>query len=101
MTPEQQARELLRADAEAFANDAMINHWQVRVRAEQTNKTPFGQITTVKDCYEYGFLAGHAAGVQAERERIWAEIQSKLEMCADSWRIGELDLERIIFGEQP
>lgn len=59
------------------------------------------------------FLAGHAAGVQenliiskseiiqAERERIWAEIQSKLEMCADSWRIGELDLERIIFGEQP
>lgn len=59
------------------------------------------------------WLAGHAAGVQenliiskseiiqAERGRIWAEIQSKLEMCADSWRIGELDLERIIFGEQP
>jgi hypothetical protein len=44
--------------AEEFADEALAFHWQVRVKAEQENRAPFGQITTVKDCYVHGFLAG-------------------------------------------
>lgn len=55
-TIEQRARE--------WAEDAFVFHWQARVKAEQENKAPFGQLTTVKTCYEYGYSEGIREGLR-------------------------------------
>ena len=44
--------------AREFTEDAFVNHWQRRVKAEQDNTAPFGQLTRVHDCYKHGFIAG-------------------------------------------
>lgn len=51
--------------AEEYAEGALVSHWGRRVKAEQENTAPFGQITTVKDCYVHGFLAA----IEWERKR--------------------------------
>ncbi len=65
--------------AKEFAEDAMVLHWQPRVKAERENRAPFGQITTVKDCYAHGFLAGDAYGYARGFERCKAQSLKILE----------------------
>lgn len=75
MTDEQKARE--------FAENAIVLHWQRRVKAEKENRALYGQITTVKDCYEYGFLAGMEAGRASLKRELLAvgyhQLRKKLE----------------------
>lgn len=41
-----------------FLEDALEFHWCRRVKTKKENKAPLGQFTTVRHCYEHGFLSG-------------------------------------------
>lgn len=86
MTPQQQAAEIAkqwRIDGIKAIGEPYID-FPSDVRRDLTHRL------------EQVFLIGHAAGIQAERERIWAEIDNNWQ--GTSWR---MLVKRIIFGEQP
>lgn len=47
--------------AEDFGEDALVFHWQPRLKAEKEGTAPYAQLTTVKDCYSYGYASGWRA----------------------------------------
>ena len=53
-----------RKAAERFGEIALVEHWQPRVKAEQKHTAPWGQLTTVKDCYSYGYLKGRSSALR-------------------------------------
>lgn len=72
----------IKLKAKEFADDSLVNHWQARVKAEKDNSAPWGQITTVKDCYEYGYLGGYTQG-RADAWR-WIPVSERLpEECGN------------------
>lgn len=90
--PEQQE-----ADAQAHAAaQEWVREYTGWVELSPITKTELW-LCEANDC-KRAFLAGHAAGRQDERSRIWAECEKRDGTLLKEWRLG--DIERIIFGDE-
>lgn len=104
MKPEQQAREYAEAQIVDVHDDTIQmerQDWIDNTADDWLAGHAAGvqaEINTQNIAKEQFFDAGWKQGVQAERERIWVEFKT---LYMSSKKTALIDYERIIFGEQP